>query len=125
MPDPSADLKRSAQIGERTHEVHPDSRNCVRRAELWCRIFPDQPSTTSPIPPAVSTSNVDSKTSAAPVAGANSFAQSQAKKRIEAHGYSDVMELTKDDNSIWRGKATKGGKQVGVALDYQGNIVRY
>jgi hypothetical protein len=73
------------------------------------------PSTTSPIPPAVSTGDVDSKTSAAPVAGANSFTQSQAKKRIEAHGYSDVMELTKDDNSIWRGKAMKGGKQVGVA----------
>jgi hypothetical protein len=83
------------------------------------------PSTTSPIPPAVSTSDVDSKTSAAPVAGANSFTQSQAKKRIEAHGYSDVMELTKDDNSIWRGKAVKGGKQVSVALDYQRNIVRY
>jgi hypothetical protein len=81
------------------------------------------PLTASPNPPAISTSNADSKTSAAPVAGANSFTQSEAKNRIEAHGYSDVTELAKDDKSIWRGKATKDGKQVSVALDYQGNIV--
>ncbi len=59
----------------------------------------------------------------APVAGANSFTESQAKARIEASGYTDVSALKKDDQSIWRGTATKGGKQVPVALDYQGNVV--
>jgi hypothetical protein len=83
------------------------------------------PLTASPNPPAISTSNADSKTSAAPVAGANSFTQSEAKNRIEAHGYSAVTELAKDDKSIWHGKATKDGKQVSVALDYQGNIVSH
>jgi hypothetical protein len=83
------------------------------------------PPSASPNPPAVSTSNADSKTSAAPVAGANSFTEAEAKKRLEAHGYSDVSRLTKDDKSIWRGKAMKGGKQVGVGLDYQGNIVNF
>jgi hypothetical protein len=77
----------------------------------------------SPTPPAVSTTNADSKTAAAPVAGANSFTESEARSRLEAHGYTGVTELKKDDQSIWRGKAMKDGKPVGVALDFQGNIV--
>jgi len=74
-------------------------------------------------PPAVSSTSPDSKTSAAPVAGANSFTESEARSRLEAHGYSDVTGLAKDGQSIWRGKATKDGTEVNVALDYQGNIV--
>jgi putative membrane protein len=74
-------------------------------------------------PPVVTTTSPDSKTAAAPVAGANSFTEAQARSRIGAHGYSNVSGLTKDDQSIWRGKATKNGTLVNVALDYQGNIV--
>jgi hypothetical protein len=74
-------------------------------------------------PPVVTTTSPDSKTAAAPVAGKNSFTEAQARSRIEAHGYTNVSGLKKDDNSIWRGKATKGGTPVDVALDYQGNIV--
>jgi hypothetical protein len=74
-------------------------------------------------PPVVTTTSPDSKTAAAPVAGKNSFTEAQARSRIEAHGYTNVSGLKKDDNSIWRGKATKGGTSVDVALDYQGNIV--
>jgi hypothetical protein len=59
----------------------------------------------------------------APVAGANSFTESQAKARIEAKGFADVSALKKDDKSIWRGTARKDGKSVSVALDYQGNVV--
>ena len=59
----------------------------------------------------------------APLAGANSFTESQAKARIEANGFSNVSGLKKDDGSIWRGTAMKDGKSVSVALDYQGNIV--
>ena len=44
----------------------------------------------------------------APVAGANSFTEGQAKSRIEASGYSNVSELKKDDNGVWRGQAIKG-----------------
>jgi chemotaxis response regulator CheB len=73
--------------------------------------------------PVVSATSPDSKTTAAPVAGANSFTETQARSRLEAHGYSNVSGLTKDDQSIWRGKATKNGTLVSVALDYQGNIV--
>jgi hypothetical protein len=74
-------------------------------------------------PPVVTTTIPDSKNAAAPVAGKNSFTEAQARSRIEAHGYTNVTGLKKDDNSIWRGKATKGGTSVNVALDYQGNIV--
>lgn len=43
---------------------------------------------------------------AAPVPGANSFTEGQAKSRIEGAGYSDVSGLTKDANGVWIGKAT-------------------
>jgi len=56
-------------------------------------------------------------------AGANSFTESETRARLEAHGYSAVTGLVKDDQSIWRGKATMDGKPVNVAMDYKGNIV--
>jgi len=78
---------------------------------------------TSPNPPAIATPNVETQTLAAPVPGANSFTQSQARERLEAHGYSSITDLKLDDEQIWRGKAVKNGQPVDVALDYQGNIV--
>ena len=59
----------------------------------------------------------------APVAGANSFTEGQAKSRIESHGFSNVTDLKKDDSGVWRGKAMKDGKSVDVSLDFQGNVV--
>ena len=58
----------------------------------------------------------------APVAGANSFTEGQAKSRIESNGYANVSELRKDDQGVWRGKAMKDGKSVSVSLDFQGNV---
>ena len=77
--------------------------------------------TTSTTPPAVATSGANN-TTAAPVAGANSFTMGQAQKRIEDQGYTRVTALAKDDNSVWRGHAMKDGKAVNVTLDFQGNI---
>ena len=65
----------------------------------------------------------DSNNPGAPVAGANSFTEGQAKSRIEARGYTNVGNLQKDDSGVWRGKAMKGGKSVDVSLDFQGNVV--
>jgi putative membrane protein len=59
----------------------------------------------------------------APLKGANSFTENQAKDRIAAAGFSDVSALTKDDDGIWRGTANKDGKSVKVAVDYKGNVV--
>jgi hypothetical protein len=59
-----------------------------------------------------------------PIAGANSFTESQAKNRIEKSGFSDVQGLKLDGEGVWRGQAKKAGQQVNVALDYRGNVVQ-
>lgn len=82
----------------------------------------DASTNASPNPPAVSTGHADAKTSAAPVAGKNSFTKSQTAKRLRDHGYSHVKGLTKDDQGIWHGTAMKSGASVNVTLDFQGNI---
>jgi opacity protein-like surface antigen len=71
--------------------------------------------------PAVAKPNANNP--GAPAAGANSFTEGQAKSRIEAAGYSNISDLTKDKDGIWRGKASRGGATVDVGLDYQGNVV--
>jgi hypothetical protein len=81
-----------------------------------------QTSTSPSATPSVTTGAAGNTTTAAPVAGANSFTMAQARKRIEDHGYTQVSGLAKDDKSIWRGHAMKNGKTVDVALDYQGNL---
>jgi hypothetical protein len=60
---------------------------------------------------------------AAPVEGRNSFTEGQARSRMEASGFAEVSGLQKDDAGVWRGRAKKDGKAVGVALDFQGNVV--
>jgi hypothetical protein len=57
------------------------------------------------------------------VAGANSFTENQAKDHIEKAGFTEVNALKKDDQGVWRGTAMQSGKQVNVALDFQGNVV--
>jgi hypothetical protein len=59
----------------------------------------------------------------APVAGANSFTEGQAKSRIEANGFTNVSGLKKDDAGVWRGKASKGNQSMNVSVDFQGNVV--
>jgi hypothetical protein len=58
----------------------------------------------------------------APAKGANSFTMGEARSRIEKNGFSDVSDLAKDDDGIWRGKAQKGGSATSVWLDYKGNV---
>ena len=58
----------------------------------------------------------------APLAGANSFLESQAKDRAIAAGLTNVSTLTKDSDGVWRGTASAGGKSVNVAVDYKGNV---
>jgi len=59
----------------------------------------------------------------APVAGANSFTEGQAKSRIESKGYTNVSGLKKDAKGVWRGTAMRDGKSVDVSLDFEGNVV--
>ena len=57
-----------------------------------------------------------------PTAGANSFTEAPAKSAIEGAGYTNVGALTQDANGIWKGSATKAGKQTAVAVDYKGAV---
>ena len=60
----------------------------------------------------------------APLKGANSFTEGQAKDRAIGHGGLDaVTGLKKDDDGIWRGTGTQAGKTVEIAVDYKGNVV--
>ena len=59
----------------------------------------------------------------APVAGANSFTEGQAKSRIEGAGFAQVTGLKKDNQGIWRGSAMQNGKRVNVSVDFRGNVV--
>ncbi|MFZ6761166.1 PepSY domain-containing protein [Roseomonas sp. KE0001] len=62
-------------------------------------------------------------TTATPTAGANSFTEGQARSRLEDAGYTDVQELRKDDQGVWRGRAMRNGQRTDVGLDFQGNVV--
>lgn len=78
------------------------------------------PATNDTPTPAVVTSG--DNTSGMPLKGSNSFTEGQAKSRIEARGYTDVMGLSKDQDGVWRGKGSKAGATHDVAVDYQGNV---
>jgi hypothetical protein len=66
--------------------------------------------------------NTGEKNSTAPVVGRNSFTEGQAKSAIEKAGYANISELKKDDNGVWRGKASKAGATTGISVDFQGNV---
>jgi opacity protein-like surface antigen len=73
---------------------------------------------------AINTQDSANRQVTAPVAGANSFTEGEAKSRIEKMGFANVTELKKDDSGVWRGKAMKDGNMVDVSLDYQGNVIQ-
>ena len=83
--------------------------------------FAQQPNPQSNTP-AVNTPNTPPNPGA-PVPGANSFTEGQAKSRIESNGYTNVTGLQKDAQGVWRGTASKEGRSVSVSLDFQGNVV--
>src|SRR5687768_12346909 len=98
----------------------------MKRALLtmaFCALIPvgglAQTSTTSPTPAPNAPADAN-----APLPGANSFTEGQAKSRLEANGFTNVGELKKDDNGVWKGTATHSGAQVTVSVDYRGNITR-
>ena len=71
--------------------------------------------------PAVATTS-NANDSAAPAKGSNSFTEGQAKDRIAQRGYTNVADLKKDDDAVWRGTAQHGSGAVRIWLDYKGNV---
>lgn len=67
--------------------------------------------------------NVRAIDDGAPLKGANSFTETQAKDRAVAHGLTNVAALQKDADGIWRGTAKRGEQSVSVAVDFKGNVV--
>ena len=68
---------------------------------------------------AVATTNANAMQ---PAHGANSFSRKEARRRIAAHGFTQVADLRKDTDGVWRGTAMMQGSSVGVWLDYKGNV---
>lgn len=60
---------------------------------------------------------------AVPMAGENSFTESQVRERLAAAGYSAIGTLDLDTDGIWRTTAMKGDTLVSISFDYQGNII--
>jgi putative membrane protein len=82
-----------------------------------------RPNTTTPQshnPAVATTSNANDNT--APAKGSNSFTEGQARDRIAQRGYTNVADLKKDNEGVWRGTAQHSGNPVQVWLDYKGNV---
>ena len=60
--------------------------------------------------------------SGSPAHGRNSFTMGEARRRIAARGFTNVANLKKDSDGVWRGTAQQNGAATGVWLDYKGNI---
>jgi hypothetical protein len=81
------------------------------------------PAQNGPQNSAINSSDSTNRQVTAPVQGHNSFTEGEAKSRIEKRGLTNVGQLTKDADGVWRGQAMKDGNQVDVSVDYQGNVV--
>ena len=68
---------------------------------------------------AVATTSADNAT---PAHGSNSFTMRQARHRIVKHGFTQVKDLTKDDQGVWHGTAMQNGSSVKVWEDYKGSV---
>lgn len=57
-----------------------------------------------------------------PARGHNSFSHGEARRRLERHGFTNVSDLKKDGDGVWRGQASHAGASTDVWLDYKGNV---
>ena len=89
-------------------------------AALTSTIAVEQPANRDANTPAVNAPN-SPPNPGAPVAGANSFTEGQAKSRIEARGYTNVAGLTKDGDGVWR--PFEPGKLYTITLQTDGGLI--
>ncbi|MFC4174235.1 PepSY domain-containing protein [Microvirga sp. GCM10011540] len=82
-----------------------------------CAVAQTSGSGASRVPPVVSPQGIGAIQS-----GANSFTERQARSRTEAQGFAHVADLRRDDQGIWRGRATRNGRSVGAMLDFCGSV---
>lgn len=72
--------------------------------------------TPSVTPPSVTAPNT------ANLPAPNAEGSAAARARVEADGYSNVQGLNRGADGKWRGKAVRGGANVGIVVDAQGNV---
>ena len=58
----------------------------------------------------------------APFKGASSFTMGEVRRRLEKDGFTNVTDLARGADGIWRGKAKRSGATVNVYCDYRGNV---
>jgi putative membrane protein len=54
----------------------------------------------------------------------NLFTEQQARQHLSHLGYTGISNLTKDENGVWRGSATKDGNTRTVAVDVKGAVAK-
>ena len=59
----------------------------------------------------------------APLEGANSFTEEQARDRAMSWNVTEVSPLVLDDKGIWRGVGKMDAAEVDVAVDFKGNVI--
>ncbi len=59
-----------------------------------------------------------------PVARGSLFTEQQARAHLYHLGYTGISGLTKDENGVWHGSASKDGKTLTVAVDVKGPLRR-
>jgi protein CpxP len=109
-------LLTSAAIAQTTQPASPGTSGPTGSSNPAVSTTGNAPSSTSPS----GTANIVA--ASALEKGANSFTEGQAKSRLEGAGLTNVTDLKKDNDGIWRGKAMRQGKSVTVGFDYKGNI---
>ncbi|HZF76326.1 MAG TPA: hypothetical protein VE033_10900 [Acetobacteraceae bacterium] len=126
-PGRQAQQSGPGQTGARERDVNPAPNGAATGATT-----PTQPTQggnqggtgqrSDTTPPAATTQHTQPRTAAAPVAGANSFTEAQARARMADAGFNDVQELQLDNQGIWRARGIRNGQPSNVALDFQGNV---
>ncbi|HYC63255.1 MAG TPA: hypothetical protein VEC14_00875 [Reyranellaceae bacterium] len=81
------------------------------------------------LPPAPDFSRRDGPTQAPPAGAplarptdAAALGEGAARARIESDGYRQVSGLSRGADGVWRGRALRGGTEVGVRVDAQGRV---
>ncbi|MBR0656823.1 hypothetical protein [Plastoroseomonas arctica] len=58
----------------------------------------------------------------APLAGANSFTERQARSRLIDAGFAMITGLSLGQDGVWRGRAMRNGTTDDVAMDFRGDV---
>jgi hypothetical protein len=76
------------------------------------------------LPALAETPATSASTEATTAVKGNLFTEQQARQHLSHLGYTGISNLTKDENGVWRGSATKDGNTRTVAVDVKGAVAK-